>query len=44
MPFPTYFNLDMINALTSDTLVSENGKCIQFSYNLYDLNGYIEGL
>ncbi|KAL8106683.1 NADH dehydrogenase [ubiquinone] 1 alpha subcomplex subunit 9, mitochondrial [Apium graveolens] len=24
LPFPTYFNLDMINALTSDTLVSEN--------------------
>ncbi|KAL1834869.1 hypothetical protein ACET3Z_004520 [Daucus carota] len=24
LPFPTYFNLDMINALTSDTLVSDN--------------------
>lgn len=24
LPFPTYFNLDIINALTSDTLVSEN--------------------
>lgn len=42
LPFPTYFNLDMINALTSDTLVSENGKCIQYSYELYDLNWYVE--
>lgn len=24
LPFPTYFNLDMINALTKDTLVSED--------------------